>query len=289
MTEIQASTPTGLSGYLFKEGDAYQFCYDAQAADASAVSLTMPVRRKPYERSRLPPIFQMNQPEGFLKERLRNLLAKSSPEDPSLTMALLPGDAAIGRVFLSRKGHEPQTTQPDAGETLHHILSYKGAEGLFETLLERYLLRSGVSGVQPKVLVPERSSNAPKDDTPVQRGTAVMHDFIVKSGLNEFPGLAINEFVCMDAVRRSGIPCPEFYLSDDQTLFVMKRFDRTEQGQAIGFEDMAVLCGLDADQKYASSYERIAKAIEDNCSPAQITPALHQLFDMVAISSPASL
>jgi serine/threonine-protein kinase HipA len=287
---LAVTTPTGPAGTLAREAGLYQFTCAAEADARSAISLTMPVRRRAYAGASLPPIFQMNQPEGFLRERLRHLLAKSTADDPALTMALLPGDAAIGRVFLSREGTSPATTTADAGESLQHILRYQGAEGLFDTLLERYLLRSGVSGVQPKVLVPERVE--PRADgldmgmgmAPPARATAVTHDLIVKSGLDEFPGLAINEFVCMTAVARAGVPCPPFYLSDNTRLFVMRRFDRTPGGGSLGFEDMAVLCGLDAERKYSGSYERVARVIEDNCAADRVMASLYQLFDMVALS-----
>jgi len=281
---LQASTPTGPAGVLVREEGLYQFACDAKADARSAVSLTMPVRRLPYgHTATLPPIFQMNQPEGFLRERLRNLLAKTTVGDPALALALLPGDAAIGRVFLSPPGAPPARHPQEAGESLQHLLRYRGAEGLFDTLLTRYLLRSGISGVQPKVLVPEQGTSPEEAQAPA-KATALTHDLIVKSGLAEFPGLAINEYVCMQAAQRAGIPCPAFYLSDDTKLFVMRRFDRTAAGQALGFEDMAVLCGLDAAQKYEGSYERVARAIVDNCAPQLVTRSLHQLFDMVALS-----
>ena len=131
MNALQVTTPTGLAGMLAREAEHYQFAYAASAEARSAVSLTMPLRRLAFTRATLPPIFQMNQPEGFLRERLRHLLAKSTVDDPALTLALLPGDAAIGRVFLSREGETPAAAGPDAGESLRHILRYQGAEGLF--------------------------------------------------------------------------------------------------------------------------------------------------------------
>lgn len=285
MNLLHVHTPTGHSGTLAREADQYQFVYGAGASSRDAVSLTMPIRALAYQSHALLPIFQMNQPEGFLRERLRHLLAKSVQQDPALVMAALPGSAAIGRVFLSAPagsatpGQASLPVPPDTpGETLQQLISHPGAQGLFDTLLERYLHRSAVSGVQPKVLVPERS------EPESARATAITSEFIVKSGLSEFPGLTVNEFVCMQAVKRAGIPCPDFYLSDDQQLFIMRRFDRTADGSPVGFEDMAVLCGLSADEKYQGSYERVARALIDNCSPGNITASLHQLFDMVAIS-----
>ncbi|MCY1563461.1 hypothetical protein D9M68_1010680 [compost metagenome] len=48
----------------------------------------------------------------------------------------------------------------------------------------------------------------------------------------------------MSVAREAGIAVPEFYLSDNTRLFVMRRFDRDEQLDPIGFEDMAALMGL---------------------------------------------
>jgi serine/threonine-protein kinase HipA len=56
--------------------------------------------------------------------------------------------------------------------------------------------------------------------------TSKTSDLIIKSGRDEFPGLAINEFLCMSIAREAGIPVPDFYLSANCRLFVMRRFDR---------------------------------------------------------------
>jgi serine/threonine-protein kinase HipA len=235
----------------------------------------MPVRMAAYERATLPPIFQMNLPEGYLLERLRNLLAKASGFDPMLLLSLLGGADAIGRVRVAAVDGAASAPSTNTGERLADILGYRGAQGLFDSLVDRYLMRSGLSGVQPKVLVPER---------PEPKATAFTSDLIVKSGLGEFPGLAINEFICMSVARRAGVPVPEFYLSDDRSLFVMRRFDRDARGQPLGFEDMAVLAGRDASRKYEGRYEDIAKLIGAYCSPEHVRESLAQLFDIVALS-----
>lgn len=80
MNALQVSTPTGPAGALVREADCYQFAYASQADARSAVSLTMPVRRLAFTSASLQPIFQMNQPEGFLRERLHHLLTKSNTE-----------------------------------------------------------------------------------------------------------------------------------------------------------------------------------------------------------------
>ena len=290
---IRVQLAAGVAGVLAHEAGEYQFSYTPGTHPELAIVLGMPVRLKPYAHRSLHPIFQMNLPEGFLLERLRNLLAKTSGTDPMLLLTVFGGAHAIGRLQCEplSSGQLDRTVSPavEAGESLADILAYRGAGSLFDILLDRYLLRSGLSGVQPKVLVPERAdapggaAGAALDDPP-HKAAARTADLIVKSGLAAYPGLAVNEFICMSIVQRAGIACPEFFLSDDHALFVMRRFDRTGQGAALGFEDMAVLAGKDADQKYEGSYEIVARLLRLYCSADHLQGALRQLFDMLALS-----
>ena len=279
---LEVSTPQGAGGALSKEGDAYLFGYSDARADA-AISLTMPVRAAQYSRLALHPIFQMNLPEGFMLEELRNRLAKLMVLDPMVLLALTGAQEPIGRVRVSGQplalpGAAPGLHQQQAGERLAEILAWDGVESLFAHLVDRYILRAGVSGVQPKVLVPEAMDPGPS------KATVVTHELIVKSGRAQFPGLAANEFLCMSMAREAGLDVPQFYLSKNRELFVMRRFDRTETGQALGFEDMAVLTGRGADKKYEGSYADVAKAVRINASPGHVQPSLHALFDSVALS-----
>jgi serine/threonine-protein kinase HipA len=283
---LAVHTEARFSGLLTHD-KSYVFAYDLRAAPEAAVSLTMPVRQQVYDRPTLHPIFQMNLPEGYLLERLRNLLSKSSTADPMVLLPLLGGESAIGRLRYSVDGLkvEAAAVKP-SGERLADILAHRGAGGLFDSLIDRYLFRSGLSGVQPKALVPLRQEPDAvlAFDAPPTKAVAFMSDLIVKSGSSEFPGLAINEFVCMTVAKRAGIPCPVFYLSDDRSLFVMQRFDRRADGSAIGFEDMAVLSAKDAARKYEGRYEDMARLVRAYCSPQHVRRSLAQLFDMVALS-----
>lgn len=279
---LSIRTPDGPAGTLSRSVDGYVFncaaeSYHPRALPGRAVSLTMPVRPQPYYASALHPIFQMNLPEGYLLERLRHAFAKSASMDPMLLLATMAGDAAIGRVFVDAAHAQVDEHHDPAGENLSALLSHAGAEGLFEHLFQKYFKRAALSGVQPKVLVPEQ---LPVD----QKASFSTRELIVKSGLSEFPGLAINEYVCMSAVAGAGIPVPECFLSNDRKLFVMRRFDRRSDGRALGFEDMAVLMGLGADEKYSQSYEAIAHTIIQFTEGTHTLRSLHQLFDMVAVS-----
>lgn len=281
LDRVRIFTPQGESGELSaSESGDYLFRYGLDAGPGSQISLTMGVRDAAYASRSLHPVFQMNLPEGFVLEQLRNRLAKTTPINPMLLMALTGSGSPVGRVAVA----SPMIDEllggvgPVAGKSLGQILSWDGAQDLFAELVDQYILRTGISGVQPKVIVPD--SGFVTDP----KATLLMPELIVKSGRADFPGLAINEYVCMDAARRAGMPVPEFYLSDNRQLFVMRRFDRDVAQRAIGFEDMAVLMGLGTEQKYDSSYENIARAIRLFCAPEHVRDSLDQFFDIVALS-----
>lgn len=279
--KMRVHTPEGLAGLLAKE-EVYRFAYGAERPAHSDISLTMPGRLQTYDSPQLHPIFQMNLPEGYLLERLRHRLAKLTGADPLQLIAAMACETAIGRVRLTPTDRE-HTAPTSPPMRLDAILTYRGAEGLFQDLMERYMMRAPLSGVQPKVLVPE-AVHADPMAAPTPKAAALTPDLIVKSGLADFPGLAINEFVCMSIARAAGMPGPDFYLSDDRQIFVIRRFDRDAQGAPLGFEDMAVLCGRGADQKYTGSYEMLAKLVRMFAAEDHVEPSLRALFDIVALS-----
>jgi serine/threonine protein kinase HipA of HipAB toxin-antitoxin module len=88
-------------------------------------------------------------------------------------------------------------------------------------------------------------------------------------------------FFCMTAAKRAGLPVPEFYLSDNGGLFVMRRFDVAEDGAALGFEDMCALQALATSGKYSSTYERVARSIKDFVSGEHLLAARKQFFAML--------
>ncbi|HEY1397972.1 type II toxin-antitoxin system HipA family toxin [Roseateles sp.] len=277
--QLAVFTPEGLSGHVRRDGN-YLFTFTAEATAEHAPALTMPLRARPYEQPTLHPVFHMNLPEGFVLEQLRNRLAKTAGLDPLLLLSVIGSQAPIGRLRYTLAGHDqPSPREPGEGERLADLLAARGTRELFARLVDDYVMRSGISGVQPKVLVPERGSMDPEFKAALSTS-----DLIVKSGLGEFPGLSINEFVCMTAVQRAGVPVPEFFLSNDGELFIMRRFDRPADGRVLGFEDMLSLSGKAPDQKYSGSYEQIRRLLTLFCAPRLVRPAVQQLFDMVVLS-----
>jgi serine/threonine-protein kinase HipA len=150
---------------------------------------------------------------------------------------------------------------------LQALLKTSASQELFESLFDQYY-DAGISGAQPKVLIPDGDVQAV-----IGRETARIPDLIVKTGGAEYSHLSANEYACMLAAKKAGIVVPEFHLSDDASLFIMRRFDliagQTGEPQRLGFEDFAVLTGATydtlGDYKYRGNYEGIAALIGRLC------------------------
>lgn len=260
------------SGLLAREErQEYAFAYSPDADSGVQVSLTMPVRLQSWASRELHPIFQMNLPEGALLETIRRAVAKVIGED-DLSILRVTGGNQVGRNRFALPGEASPYIEASP-ESLDELLTYPNTRELFHELVDRYALRSGISGVQPKVLLEA-----------TERASLTSSGYIVKSWGSDYPGLAANEYFCMTAAKRAGLPTPEFFLSDNGGLFIMRRFDMTPDGAFIGFEDMCSLQALGTAQKYSSSYERVAKSIRDFVSNEHLISAREQFFSMLVLS-----
>lgn len=272
VTELSVWADDVLAGRLSRqEGLHYVFNYSSESADA-AVSLTMPVRMESWVIPELHPIFQMNLPEGALLAAIRQAIAKVIGDD-DLSILRVTGGNQVGRNRFSLPGAVAPGLV-ESPESLEELLSYPDTTELFHELVSRYALRSGISGVQPKIMLGA-----------TQRGTIASAGYIVKSWGTDYPQLGANEFFCMSAVKLAGLPVPEFFLSDNGGLFVMKRFDvNPVDNRPLGFEDMCALQGVGASRKYGSSYERVARSIKDFVSDRHLMAARKQFFATLALS-----
>lgn len=278
MTKLPLNVFVGqeLVGRLYRseaEEDTTLFQYRERVSAPSAVSLTMPARVDQYDAmGGLLPIFEMNLPEGMLRERLRLQFAKAIPAFDDLDLLRIVGASQIGRIRYSEKD------QIDAivpKQDLKEILTHKGASDLFAHLLERFAMYSGVSGVQPKVLV--RDEKAP--DKVTHRGAT----HIVKTfDPAEYPELAANEFICTLGAQAAGIRTARLRLSDNRRFLIVDRFDLTEEGTYLGIEDFCVLDARRAHGRYDGSYEHVAKRITNFVSPSALAVAREQ-FALIVV------
>lgn len=276
LRRLTVSVGAQMAGHLVQEENLYVFRYASDARAHDFVSLTMPVRVRDYTHASLLPIFEMHLPEGYLLALLQRHFAKLTQTDDFGILQLL-APAVRGRVHYP---HEQQRHRVATPLTLDQLLQPEHPD-LFQELVQRFALQSALSGVQPKVLA-----------TVLNKATLKLEDLIVKAWGPEYPELAANEYWCMRAMQAAGVPVPQFDLSDDGALFIVRRFDlphdsRADTGQEqgyLGFEDMCVLQARGRHQKYAGSYEQIAKTIGRFASPQHKTQALQQFFKMMVLN-----
>jgi serine/threonine-protein kinase HipA len=246
------------------------FSYRRDDEAQASVGLLMPPRQLVYRSNALFPVMDQNLPEGYLFERLRAL----HPKQPLTAMHLLGlvGDNGIGRLGF----HLPDAAaaKPPAPMTRDQLLRLPYSQALFDDLVAAYLSTGfGIAGVQPKLMLPDRA-------------TIPVPNLIVKAGSEAYPGLAANEFLCLQAAARAGIAVPAHELSDDGQLLVLERFDLQADGRRLGFEDVAALMGLSvrdtlSDRKYQGSYETIAQVLKALALPAV---DLARFFEQVAFT-----
>jgi len=251
-------------GKLLKENDEYLFSYEVEDKQ-SYISLTMPVRQKSFIYKKLHPIFEMHLPEGYLLSIIKKHFSKLTKTDDFGLLNIMAGSIK-GRISYESKQN---STKSDL--TLDQLLHPK-SDKLFDELVNRFALSSALSGVQPKVLA-----------TIEDKATLQCEDYIVKSWGEEYKELAINEYYCMKIVQGAGVEVPEFYISDDEKMFIMKRFDKVDD-KYIGFEDMCVLMGKQRDDKYEGSCEQIVKNIKVFVSSQYKKSAMIQFFKMTYIN-----
>jgi serine/threonine-protein kinase HipA len=258
-----------------RDEDTILFAYRDGCAREDAVSLTMPVRADQYDAmSGLLPIFEMNLPEGALRERFRNQFAKAIPNFDDLDLLAIVGTSQIGRLRYSQQERLEENVP---AQDLDEILTYRGTADLFAHLLERFAPFSGVSGIQPKVLV--RDDKAP-DKLAYRGATHIVKAFDPR----EYPDLAANEVICTRGAAAAGIRTARLQLSENRRLLLVERFDRNPDGSYLGIEDFCVLDGRRAHGRYDGSYERVARRIKDFVSPGALARAREQFALMVAYS-----
>ena len=263
---LHVKVSTEKAGSILLENNEYVFGYTTDHQNAF-VSLSMPVRAKSYVNPKLHPIFEMHLPEGYLLSIIKKHFSKITKTDDFGLLGLM------AHSIKGRLTYETESTKDETNLSLHELLHPK-SEALFDELVSRFALHSPLSGVQPKVLAKVHD-----------KVTLPLQEYIVKSWGDEYPHLALNEFYCMKVVQKAGIEVPEFYLSDDNKLFIMKRFDIKENGTYLGFEDMCVLQARQAAEKYEGSYEHIAKSIKTFVSPKHKKKALRDFFKMMVINT----
>jgi serine/threonine-protein kinase HipA len=116
-----------------------------------------------------------------------------------------------------------------------------------------------ISGVQPKLSVIHDRKK--RQVVVVEKGGL----YIIKPPIERFESIPENENLCMNIASAFGIEVPPHglvQLMDGKLAYLVKRFDRLDDGSKLQQEDFQQL--LQRDDKYDGSYERIANFIKEH-------------------------
>lgn len=228
----------------------------------------------------LAPIFEMNLPEGALRERLLRMFAKAAGRFDDFDLLEIVGRSQIGRLRYS--GWDQPLSIDVPFQSIDDILRARRGGELFEYLLNTFARHSGLSGVQPKVMI--RSDRRGKKEGTSQTVKSATH--IVKLwDPDEYPELAANEYFCLTAAKKMGLEVPPFELSDDGAALVIERFDLHDETYS-GFEDFCVLNGLPTRRKYEGSYEsQLFKRARDFLPAGHAPASMETLFKLFVLNS----
>jgi len=282
---LRVWTDSRRAGFLDRHEEVgATFAYEPELATARAVSVTMPVQLASWNSHHgLLPIFDMNLPEGALRARLSASFAKPSKSFDDIDLLAVVGGAQIGRIGCSRAEAQPSDDVPF--QPIDEIIKAERGGELYEHLMQTFARHSGISGVQPKVLVRGLPDQPPSGSELRPPGVRPATHIVKLWDSNELPELAANEYFCLCAARKAGLVVPGFQLSENGRALVIERFDLKPDGSHRGFEDFCVLNGLTSAKKYDGGYEtRLFKRASDFIDVEGRRTALERLFRLFVLN-----
>ena len=230
------------------------------------VSLTMPVRTESWVwDDQLPPIFQMNLPEGYLLQVLQEQFGPHIGASP-LALLSVVGRNMVGRIQVAAPG--AKLDEPAKPVEVADLLQGDNSEEAFAELVRQHAT-SGVSGVLPKFLDAQEETKQGAAVSgqrlgPHQKATLLTRRHIIKGSSGRLPFAALNEYLCMQVLAKV-LPNAKTEVSRDGNALVVHRFDVNDEGRPLwGMEDFCALLGLRPAQKYETTWERIARAVRDH-------------------------
>ena len=254
--------------------------YHPGVAPDNFVSLTMPVRTESYVwDDQLPPVLQMNLPEGYLLQVLQEQFGPHIGASPAALLSVI-GRNMVGRLQVAAPG--ATLDEPAKAFEVAALLKGDNSEAAFAALVREHAT-SGVSGVVPKFLDAQNEAKLPLGD--FAKASLVTRRHIVKGSSAKLPFVALNEHLCMQVARRV-TPTAYTEVSEDGQALVVHRFDVDAHGQPHwGMEDFCSLLGLRPAAKYDTTWERIAKAVRDHVPGPKRLETFRQLTTTLLLTS----
>ncbi len=267
-------------GVLEQVGDFKSvLTYHAGAAENDLISLTMPVRTESYVwDDQLPPVLQMNLPEGYLLQVLQEQFGPHVGASPIALLSVI-GRNMVGRLQVAATGAD--LGEPAKPFEVAALLKGDNSEAAFAQLVRQHAT-SGVSGVVPKFLDAQQVALVPL--AAHRKTSLITHRHIIKGSSHRLPFIALNEYLCMQVASRV-MPAAKTEVSDDGQALVVHRFDVNRNGQPHwGMEDFCSLLGLRPAAKYDTTWERIARAVRDHVPGNRRLETFRQLATVLLLT-----
>jgi serine/threonine-protein kinase HipA len=246
------------------------FTYLPDTPETHFVSLTMPVRAESYVWDKgLHPFFQVNLPEGYRKDFLRQKFGPVATVD-DFSLLALTGSSTLGRVTVHPMDRSRGSETVAHGAIADVLTHANSRSALLQYLSETAL--DAISGVMPKALAAD------------ERLTLKTPEWILKTGRDDTPGMCINEYVSLELARKVGIPVPNAKLSEDGEVLALARFDIGKNGESLGLEDMCSLLGMAPSEKYEATAEQITQAVTAFVADSEKLDSSKRFVDMLLLN-----
>lgn len=248
------------AGMLRQEpGERCSFTYDPSyvAGGGPAVAWTLPLRAEPQVSSRgLHPFFDNLVAEGWLEEAQTRLLGKRQASRFELLLAF--GADCAGAVSV----RDPDPAALD--RTRLDLSDPRQAAVLVG--------RASLSGVQPKLALVEKKGKF----HPARSGE--LSTYIAKFPSQGHADLVMNEYLTTQAFNAllPGDRAVDLQIAGvegfQDPALIIKRFDRTADGQRLHFEEFNQLLGRPSSDKYDGAHKDMADFLRQTpgCLPAEI-------------------
>ena len=240
-------------GTISSDGSLFTYdpAYLAQP-DATAISLSLPLREEPYRKVEYQPYFEGLLPEGFSRQALVAELQLREGDWLSLLAAC--GNDCIGDVLVIAANdnvRRPTCYQPIDQQTLK--LMFQNLPAIAEQNAE---MRLSLAGAQGKTGLAHDPA-APMSEGWLQpQGLAATTHILKTSPMRDIPEI---EFLCMKAAQACGIEAANVSLLDfANPVIAVERFDRQIVQDGNGWhverlhqEDVCQAFGMTSGSKYA--------------------------------------
>lgn len=252
--------------------EVWAFTYDHRATQDAALPMTRQIPT--YAWDGIFPAFEQHLPEMDLS-MFPTAIWKEITRDHA-GMLWVAGQHRLGRLRFTREGEAPPDVSP-LRLTENDIASTTQGDDLLAQLISRMVRIPGVSGVQPKVLLPLLANNA-------EAPRALADTHLLKGNRADYPYATTVEAATLELAEAFELNVPPRTLSADGRLLAVKRFDLDENGQPRGFDEAASIMGLWARDKYTTSVEALQKHLQAQIPAMKKHAFNREFFSLIAFN-----